>query len=62
MSLAQAGTFLLIAIGLSFDTFAASVSLGVLRKEIRFPEAARGFIPSFGMVCRRLSQKSDFGF
>jgi len=48
MSLAQAGTFLLIAIGLSFDTFAASVSLGVLRKEIRFPEAARAaFILAF---------------
>ena len=41
MSLVQFGTFLLIAIGLSFDTFAASVSFGVIRKEIKFLAAAR---------------------
>jgi manganese efflux pump family protein len=34
-------TFLLVGIGLCFDTFAVSVSFGVLKKEIRFLAASR---------------------
>ncbi len=48
MSLVQLGTFILIAIGLSFDTFAVSVSIGVIRKEIKFLPATRvAFILAF---------------
>lgn len=32
-------TFLLLAIGLSFDSFAVSVTCGIMKKEIRFTEA-----------------------
>lgn len=32
-------TFLLLAIGLSFDSFAVSVSCGIMRNEIRFKQA-----------------------
>ncbi len=41
MDLAQFVTFLLTGIGLSFDTFAVSVSLGVMNREIRFRPACR---------------------
>jgi len=40
MSLAQLTTFLLIGVGLSFDSFAVSVSFGLARKEIRFFQAS----------------------
>ncbi len=41
-------TFFLIAIGLSFDSFAASVSLGVMRREIRFLQACKvAFVLAF---------------
>lgn len=40
MTLTQFITFLLIGIGLSFDSFAVSVSCGVMKKEIRFFQAA----------------------
>ena len=33
-------TFLLIGIGLSFDSFAVSVSCGLMKREIRFQQAA----------------------
>lgn len=34
-------TFLMLAVGLSFDTFAVSVSCGIIKREIRFSEAVR---------------------
>jgi manganese efflux pump family protein len=34
-------TYLMLAIGLSFDSFAVSVSCGIVKKEIRFDEAVR---------------------
>lgn len=40
MTLTQFITFLFIGIGLSFDSFAVSVSCGVMKKEIRFLQAA----------------------
>ena len=41
-------TFLLIGIGLCFDTFAVSVSFGILKKEIRFLQACRiAFVLAF---------------
>ncbi len=40
MSFAQLSTFFLIGIGLSFDSFAVSVSFGLARKEIRFLQAS----------------------
>lgn len=40
MTLTQLITFLLIGIGLSFDSFAVSVSCGLMRREIRFKQAA----------------------
>jgi putative Mn2+ efflux pump MntP len=39
MTLDQLITFLLIGIGLSFDSFAVSVSCGLMRQEIRFKQA-----------------------
>jgi manganese efflux pump family protein len=39
MTFAQFFTFLLVGIGLCFDTFAVSVSFGVLKKQIRFRQA-----------------------
>jgi putative Mn2+ efflux pump MntP len=39
MSLEQFITFLLIGIGLSFDSFAVSVSCGLMKREIRFFQA-----------------------
>jgi manganese efflux pump family protein len=39
MTFAQFITFLLVGIGLCFDTFAVSVSFGVLKKEIQFRQA-----------------------
>ena len=48
MDFLQFSTFCMIAVGLSFDTFAASVSLGVMRKEIRFLPATRvAFVLAF---------------
>jgi putative Mn2+ efflux pump MntP len=38
MEFTQLITFLLVGIGLCFDTFAVSVSFGILKKEIRFRE------------------------
>ncbi|MHC1704104.1 MAG: manganese efflux pump MntP family protein [Tenuifilaceae bacterium] len=52
-------TLLLLAIGLSFDTFAVSVSSGLLKKEILFWQAVRialilaifqAFMPVFGWI------------
>jgi putative Mn2+ efflux pump MntP len=40
MTLTQLITFLFIGIGLSFDSFAVSVSCGLMKREIRFSEAA----------------------
>lgn len=40
MAVEQLITFLLIGIGLSFDSFAVSVSCGLMRREIRFFQAA----------------------
>ena len=40
MTLLQLITFSLIGIGLSFDSFAVSVSCGLMKREIRFIEAA----------------------
>lgn len=40
MTLFQFLTFLMIGVGLSFDSFAVSVSCGLMRREIRFSEAA----------------------
>lgn len=34
-------TYLMLAIGLSFDSFAVSVSCGIMKREIRFTEAVR---------------------
>jgi len=34
-------TYLMLAVGLSFDTFAVSVSCGIIKREIRFSEAVR---------------------
>lgn len=39
MTFDQLMTFLLIGIGLSFDSFAVSVSCGLMRREIRFEQA-----------------------
>lgn len=39
MDYLQFVTFLLLGIGLSFDSFAVSVSLGVMKREIRFQQA-----------------------
>jgi putative Mn2+ efflux pump MntP len=40
MTYSQFLTFLLVGIGLCFDTFAVSVSFGILKKEIQFRQAA----------------------
>jgi putative Mn2+ efflux pump MntP len=40
MTLTQFFTFLLVGIGLCFDTFAVSVSFGILKKEIQFRQAS----------------------
>ncbi len=40
MNFEQLITFLLIGIGLSFDSFAVSVSCGLMKREIRFMQAA----------------------
>lgn len=40
MSATQLITFILIGIGLSFDSFAVSVSCGLMKREIRFSQAA----------------------
>lgn len=40
MTFTQLITFLFIGIGLSFDSFAVSVSCGLMRREIRFKQAA----------------------
>ena len=45
MTISQLITFILIGIGLSFDSFAVSVSCGLMKREIRFKEAV--FIASF---------------
>ncbi len=37
--LAEIITFFLLAVGLSFDSFAVSVSCGIIKKEIRFSQA-----------------------
>lgn len=49
MTTTQLITFLLIGIGLSFDSFAVSVSCGLLKREIRFKQAAviAGFLAFF---------------
>ncbi|QGY44412.1 hypothetical protein GM418_12305 [Maribellus comscasis] len=39
MTIEQLITFLLIGIGLSFDSFAVSVSCGLMKREIRFQQA-----------------------
>ena len=39
MSFSQVVTYVLIGIGLSFDSFAVSVSCGLMRREIRFLQA-----------------------
>ncbi|MEN8115767.1 MAG: manganese efflux pump MntP family protein [Bacteroidota bacterium] len=39
MTVTQFITFLLIGIGLSFDSFAVSVSVGLMKREIRFKQA-----------------------
>lgn len=39
MQLTEFITFLLLAIGLSFDSFAVSVTCGIMKKEIRFSQA-----------------------
>ncbi|NOR76275.1 MAG: hypothetical protein GQ525_14105 [Draconibacterium sp.] len=39
MTIIQLITFLLIGIGLSFDSFAVSVSCGLMKREIRFKQA-----------------------
>jgi len=41
MELAQLSVSLLIGVGLSFDSFAVSVSCGLVRKEIRFLQACK---------------------
>ena len=40
MNIAQLITFLFIGIGLSFDSFAVSVSCGIVKREIRFLQAS----------------------
>ena len=40
MTLMQFVTFLLVGIGLCFDTFAVAVSFGILKKEIQFRQAS----------------------
>lgn len=40
MTLSQLITYLFVGIGLSFDSFAVSVSCGLMRREIRFLQAA----------------------
>ncbi|MCD6354824.1 MAG: manganese efflux pump [Prolixibacteraceae bacterium] len=40
MNITQVITFLLIGIGLSFDSFAVSVSCGLMKRKIRFLQAA----------------------
>jgi manganese efflux pump family protein len=59
MTLEQLITFILIGIGLSFDTFAVSVSCGLMRREIRFLQACpvafslaffQGFFPVIGWL------------
>ena len=45
MTITQLITFLLIGIGLSFDSFAVSVSCGLMRQEIKFKQAV--FVASF---------------
>jgi len=40
MDFTQLVTFLLIGIGLSFDSFAVSISCGLMRREIKFQQAA----------------------
>ena len=40
MTFTQLITFLLIGVGLSFDSFAVSVSCGLMKREIRFHQAA----------------------
>ena len=40
MSFIELITFLLLGIGLSFDSFAVSVSCGLMKREIRFKQAA----------------------
>lgn len=39
MTLIQLATFIMIGIGLSFDSFAVSVSCGLMKREIRFLQA-----------------------
>ena len=41
MTVFQFITFLLIGLGLSFDSFAVSVSVGLLRRDIRFFQACK---------------------
>lgn len=45
MSVIQFITFLLIGVGLSFDSFAVSVSIGLLRPKIRFQQACKVAAP-----------------
>lgn len=49
MTFTQFITFLLIGIGLSFDSFAVSVSCGLMKQEIKFKQAAlvAGFLAFF---------------
>jgi len=57
MTFTQLLTYFLVGIGLCFDTFAVSVSFGILKKEIRFRQACmiafslalfQGLFPVFG--------------
>lgn len=59
MNFTQLITFLLIGIGLSFDSFAVSVSCGLMKQEIRFKQAVpiafslalfQGVFPVFGWL------------
>lgn len=59
MTIEQLITFLLIGIGLSFDSFAVSVSCGLMKREIRFMQAVpvagslaffQGVFPVFGWL------------
>ncbi|MBN1986569.1 MAG: manganese efflux pump [Prolixibacteraceae bacterium] len=59
MTLEQLITFLLIGIGLSFDSFAVSVSCGLMKREIHFQQASfiafslaffQGFFPVIGWI------------
>lgn len=49
MTLTELITFLFVGIGLSFDSFAVSVSCGLMRREIQFKQAAvvAGFLAFF---------------